>query len=103
MTLLQGRDERERLERGARLAVTLCGQVERLLLVVVAPDHRPHATGRVVDYDHGGRGSETCDVVRGDLLDALLEVEVERGGDAEPTAEGLAGAELVDHLLAEPR
>ena len=50
--VLKGGDQREGLERRARLAMAVGRQVEGLLLEVVAAHHRLDAAGLVVDHDH---------------------------------------------------
>ena len=96
-------DEGERLHRRSGLALAVGRQVERRLVVVVAADHREHAAGRVVDHDDRGGGLDPADVVVDGLLGLALEVEVERRLDVQSAAERLAGAVVVDDLLAQPR
>ena len=71
---------------------------------VVAPaDHRAHLAGLVVDRDDGrGRARWVGQVLVDRVLGRVLEVEVERRVDLQPALERLAGAELVDELLADP-
>src|SRR6185295_4977245 len=101
--LVEGGHKRERLERGARLALSLVGEIERLLSVVVAATHRAHASGHVVEDGHGRVEAYPRGAAVGGLLGLVLKREVERRGDVEPAAECLAGAVLVDELLTEPR
>jgi hypothetical protein len=105
----EGLGEHERLERGARLALALRGEVERLGRVVVAADHRAHLAVAVVEHHHrrarpAVHGSH-CWMAR---WAASCELDVERRLDRQATLERLTGAdlaaaELVDHLLADPR
>ena len=103
VALLQRRGEDERLDRRARLALALGGEVERARRVVAPADHRAHLAALVVDGDHGGRRPGGVGQVLVDrLLGRRLELEVERRVHLEPALERLAGAELVDQLLADP-
>ena len=53
--LLERVREHERLERRARLALALHGEVELALVEVLAADHREHVAGARVDRDERGR------------------------------------------------
>jgi hypothetical protein len=100
--LPQRGDERERLERGTGLALTVRGQVERALVEVLAADHREHLAAAVVDGDDRGGRAEAREVVGDGLLGGLLKAVVERRLDDQAATERLAGAVLVDDLLAQP-
>ena len=100
--LLERCHQGEGLERGSRLPLALGGEVERLRPVVIAADHRLDAAGDVVEHDDGRVQADASGAVGGDLLHLVLEREVEGRGDLEAAAERLAGAVLVDQLLAQP-
>ena len=94
------RRQHERLERRARLALALDGEVELALAVVRAADHREHRARVVVDrHERRLRAFGILEHLRDRGAGQLLEAEVERRVDAQPAAEHAAGAVLVDELL----
>ena len=108
MPLLERLGEHERLERRARLALALGGEVERRAVVVVAADHRADLAGLVVDrHQRGARAAGVGQPGADRVVGGLLEAPVDRGLDRQAALErlaraGLAAAELVDHLLLDP-
>ena len=101
--LLERGDQGERLERGAGLAVPVGRQVERLLLEVVAADHRPDpGVGVVQDHDRGGgldaRRARLAAIPSTSRWKSRSSVDV----TSQPPGERLARAVVVDELLAQP-
>ncbi len=92
--------EHERLERGARLALGLRGEVELALAVVLAADHGEHLAVPRVDRDQrGGRPVRVRQHVPDRLTGEALQVEVDRRRDLESAAEDLRRALGLDQLL----
>ena len=101
----------ERLERGSRLALTLRREVELVLVVIRAADHREYRAGVVLRVDRHERDRRVDAVRRQHRRDRLardvLQVHVERRLDLEPVVEDLArrgrALELVLHVVREVR
>jgi hypothetical protein len=90
----------EGLEGRARLAHALHGEVELALAVVVAADHRADGAVPWVDRDERGGGPlGVGQPLRDRVARRLLQLQVDRRDDAEPAAEDLGLAVLVDQLL----
>ena len=93
---LQRHREGERLEGRSRLSLTLGGQVERVLRVVLlaiddrAAHHGPDLSGPVVDGHQGGHGSSRVvgEVLGDDPVGRLLHGEVERRLDLQTAVVG---------------
>ena len=101
--VLERGGEVEGLERRARLALALGGEVERAFVVVAPADHRAHLAGRVFDRDQrGGRAFGVGEVVVDGLFGGALQFEVERRLDLQAAVEGALGAVAFDHLLLHP-
>jgi hypothetical protein len=101
--VLQGGGQVERLERGARLALALGGEVEGAFVVVAPAHHRAHLAGRVFDrHERGARAFRIGQVVVDRLFGGALQFQVERRLDAQAAVEGARGAVAFDHLLLHP-
>src|SRR6185503_8554990 len=95
------------LEGGARLSMTLGGEVEGPVLEVGAAHHSPDPAGLVVDRHQRRTRPDAREAARDRLLGGALVVEVERRADLEAATERGAGpvprCELVLHPGAEVR
>src|SRR5919106_6942846 len=83
--------------------MTVGGEVEGVVLVVVAADHRLDAAGLVVEDDHRGGGRDARQRALRDLLRGVLHLYIERGVNGEAAAESPPRAIEIDDLLAQPR
>ncbi len=98
--------EHERLERRARLALTLRCQVELAVVVVAAADHRQHRTGVRVECDERrSRPDRRRQLLRDRLACELLQSEVDRRRHAQVGAVHIPRAtrshELVGDVVRE--
>ena len=102
-SVLQRRGQVECLERGARLALAVGGQVERAFVVAAPADHRAHLAGGVFDrHDRRGGAAGVGEVVVDRLFGGALQFEVERRLHAQASVEGARSAVAFDHLLLDP-
>ena len=98
--LLDRGRQHERLEGRPGLALTLHGQVELTLLEVLAAHHGEHATVARIDGDHCGVGPAWAGEPFVDRLACeLLQLEVDRRVDLQPSAEDGARAVVRHELL----
>jgi len=106
--LLECGRERERLERGPRLAAASLArqrrEVEPGLLPVAAADHREHLAGRVVDRHERGVGVRlgVGKLHLDGLLGHALQPEVERGRDLQATPVHAGAAVTLEQLGTRP-
>ncbi len=90
----------EGLERGAGLALALGGEIELVLVVVLAADHGEHGAGLCIESDERGGRAGARRQYRGDrIARRLLETDIECRRHAQAAPERSPRAERMHELV----